>query len=494
MKHVIVMGGGFGGIASALRLKAQGHRVTIVDRCPELGGRAQTYKHLGYQHDAGPTVITAPHLFSDLWDLFDENMSDHLTMHPLHPWYRFVFHDGSSIPYGGTFEDTLDVINQISPRDVAGYKGLLKESKALYDIGFTQLSDKPFHQLNFLVKQVPSMLKMGCYRSVWQWVSKHLKDDRLRRAFSIQPLLVGGNPMNTTCIYGLIHYLERAFGIHFPEGGMGGLTKALTELMQRQGIDIHTNATVTKLHCKHKNIQAIEINDDQIIKADYFVSNLDPLHLYQALVPQEFQTKAVRLKTRFSKVSMGLFVIYFGTNKQYPLVDHHTILFGKTYEALLNDIFKHQKLNDDISIYLHRPTATDPSLAPDGHDGFYALVPVPNLQANIDWNVEGDRLKKHTLNILERQILPGLSQRLTHCFFKTPEDFKTDYLSAYGAGFSIAPLFTQSAWFRFHNQSEGLNNLFLCGAGTHPGAGLPGVLSSAKIVSNLIESYEGAYA
>ncbi|MDG2348189.1 MAG: phytoene desaturase family protein [Gammaproteobacteria bacterium] len=490
VKKIVIMGGGLGGMASALRLRSKGYEVTLVERCHALGGRAQVYHHEGYQHDAGPTVITAPHLFESLWTLFDQQMSDDVTMHALSPWYQFVFQDGSRFDYGGQVDDTLAAIKAFNPDDVDGYLNLLKESKKLYDVGFTKLADQPFHQLKFLIKQVPSMLKLGCHRSVWQWVCQHLKDDRLRRAFSIQPLLVGGNPMNTTCIYGLIHFLERAHGIHFPKGGMGGLIKGLTNLMQRVGIEIITNATVTQLNIRNHHISSIVVNEHTNIQGDYFVSNLDPLHLYRSLIPKEHQNPAVRLKTKHAHISMGLFVIYFGTKIKYPNVKHHTILFGETYEQLLNDIFSKLKLNKDISIYLHRPTATDPSLAPHGHDGFYALVPVPNLLGNIDWSHTGEELKKHTLQILEQRLLPELSKNLTHCFYKTPHDFKDDYLSEYGAGFSIAPRFTQSAWFRFHNKAEGLNNLFLCGAGTHPGAGLPGVLSSAKIVSKLVEESE----
>lgn len=494
VKKVIVMGGGLGGIASALRLKAQGFNVTLVDRCSQLGGRAQVYHHEGYQHDAGPTVITAPHLFASLWTLFNQNMSDDITMHALNPWYKFVFNDQSSLAYGGTLDDTLSAIKNINANDVQGYLGLLAESKKLYDIGFTHLSEQPFHKLNFLVKQVPSMIKLGCYRSVWQWVCQHLKDDRLRRAFSIQPLLVGGNPMNTTCIYGLIHYLERAHGIHFPEGGMGGLIQSLTKLMKRVEIDIQHNTTVTKLHIHNKHIQGIEVNNERYLKGDIFVSNLDPLYLYGSLIQKKEQHLSAQLKTNYAQISMGLFVIYFGTDITYPNIDHHTILFGEAYAPLLNDIFKKHILNKDISIYLHRPTATDTKLAPPGHDGFYALVPVPNLLAKIDWQHEAEILKRHTLHILEKKLLPKLSKHITHCFYKTPHDFKNDYLSEYGAGFSIAPRFTQSAWFRFHNKAEGINNLYLCGAGTHPGAGLPGVLSSAKVVTTLIREDEINYA
>ena len=493
-KKVIVMGGGFGGIASALRLKAKGLDVTLVDRCDKLGGRAQVYHYEGYQHDAGPTVITAPHLFSELWSLFKQDMSNDVTMVPLKPWYQFVFNDQTHLNYGGSLEETLTEISKINAQDVPGYLKLLNESKQLYDIGFTELSDQPFHKLNHLIQQVPSMLKLGCHQSVWQWVSKHLKDDRLRRAFSIQPLLVGGNPMNTTCIYGLIHYLERAHGIHFPEGGMGGLVKGLTQLMQRVGINVINQATVTKFDIQNATLKGVEVNNSTYLKADIFVSNLDPLYLYRALIPKSQQTLAAQFKSKHSHISMGLFVIYFGTRIQYPNVKHHTILFGDTYAPLLNDIFNKHLLNNDISIYLHRPTATDPKLAPKGHDGFYALVPVPNLLGKTNWQVAAEKLKKHTLMTLEKRILPNLNQNLTHCFYKTPLDFKQDYLSEYGAGFSIAPRFTQSAWFRFHNKAEGIKNLYLCGAGTHPGAGLPGVLSSAKIVTKLVETHELTHA
>lgn len=490
MSHVLVIGGGFGGMAAALRARAKGHQVTLVDRCARLGGRAQVFERKGYKHDAGPTVITAPFLLEELFSLFGEQLQDHVKLVALNPWYRFEFADGEHFNYGGSMEDTLAEIKRINPEDVAGYQQLLTHSKKLYDVGYTQLGDQPFHRLGVMLAQVPHLARLGAWRSVWQMVCRHLDNDYLRQAFSIQPLLVGGNPFDTTSIYGLIHFLEQAHGVHFAMGGTGALVDALAELMKRQGIEVKLNCTVTNLHFNGQTIDSVTLSDQQGIqselRADWVISNTDPAHLYQKLLPPQKAHWLAKFKAKHSKKSMGLFVLFFGTDRQYPAVAHHTIWMGPRYEELLNDIFNRKILADDFSIYLHRPTATDPSFAPAGHDSFYALVPVPNLQGQQDWSHEGPILAQRIIAALGASILPNLADHIADQFFMTPQDFATDYLSPDGAGFSISPLFRQSAWFRFHNRGEGPNNLLLVGAGTHPGAGLPGVITSAKVLDHLL--------
>ena len=482
----IVIGAGFGGIAAALRLRAKGYAVTLIDRCAALGGRAQVYEREGFRHDAGPTVITAPFLFEELFALFGERFADHVKLVPLTPWYRFQFADGDTFDYGGTLEATLAEIERIEPRDRAGYLALLEHSRRIYDIGFTQLSAQPFHRLGTMLRQVPHLLGLRNYETVWQMVSRHLVSDKLRRAFSIQPLLVGCNPFDTTSIYGLIHFLERAHGVHFAMGGTGAVTQALGGLMERQGVEVRLGVTVERVRIEQGVARGVVLADGTVVDADIVVSDADAAHLYRDLVPRAEQALASRVKLSQAHYSMGLFVMYFGTTRTYPDVAHHTIWMGERYRELLEDIFHRQKLAEDFSLYVHRPTATDPSFAPAGQDSFYVLCPVPNLQADIDWATEGPRLRDRIVDALERTMLPGLKAAITADFYKTPEDFRDEYRSVHGAGFSVAPIFRQSAWFRFHNKSESVRNLYLVGAGTHPGAGVPGVLCSAKVIDALI--------
>ncbi len=482
----IIIGAGFGGIAAALRLRAKGYEVTLIDRCAMLGGRAQVFEKDGFRHDAGPTVITAPFLIEELFELFQEKMSDYIKLVPLTPWYRFNFSDGDHFDYGGTLEETMAEIARIEPRDCEGYRQLLAHSKRIYDVGFTQLSAAPFDRFMTMVRQIPRLIGLKSYLTVWQLVCRYLKSPKLQQAFSIQPLLVGGNPFDTTSIYGLIHFLERAHGVYFGMGGTGAITKALGDLMSRQQINVKLNTTVKQITIQNGVATGICLEDSTTLNADIIVSNVDPAHLYGAMVEPSKQAVSTKLKRATAHFSMGLFVLYFGTTKQYPDIAHHTIWMGERYRELLHDIFHKKILAKDFSLYLHRPTATDSSFAPDGCDSFYVLCPVPNLKGAIDWAIEGPELKNRIIRALGTTILPDLENTITSDFFMTPEDFKSDYLSEHGAGFSIAPLFRQSAWFRFHNKAEGIKNLYLTGAGTHPGAGLPGVLSSAKVIDSLI--------
>jgi phytoene desaturase len=485
-RQALVIGSGFGGIASALRLKAKGYEVKVIDKSPMLGGRAQVFVRNGFKHDAGPTVITAPFLLEELFELFNEKLEDHIKLVPLTPWYRFYFSDKTTFDYGGTIEDTLAEIEKLEPKDKQGYKKLLNHSKNIYDIAFTKLSSIPFHQFLLMISLIPKLVVLRSYESVWGMVSRHLINPKLRQAFSIQPLLVGGNPFSTTSIYGLIHYLERKFGVFFAMGGTGAIVNAYKKLMERHNIKLILNTAVKKIIVQDGKAIGLTLEDGSKLSADVIVSNADPAYLYQNMIDQDDVAIATKVKLKLAHYSMGLMVIYFGTTRKYPDVVHHTIWLGKTYKELLSNIFDKKILSDDFSLYIHRPTATDESFAPEGCDSFYVLCPVPNLQANIDWSIEGERLKNKIIDALDQTILPDLKKHITEDFFMTPKDFQSNYLSAHGAGFSIAPLFRQSAWFRFHNKAEGIKNLYISGAGTHPGAGLPGVLCSAKVIDHLI--------
>ena len=486
--HVVVIGSGFGGLASAVRMRAKGYRVTLLERGSRLGGRAQVFERGGFRHDAGPTVITAPFLFDELFQLFGKNREDYVTFVPLKPWYRFYYQDGTTFDYGGTIEDTLAEIRRFEPADADGYLALVDASRKLFDAGFTRLADQPFHKLSTMLAEIPTLGRLRADRSVWQLVCRHLKHPKLREAFSIQPLLVGGSPFDTTSIYGLIHYLERKWGVWFAMGGTGAIVSAIEKLLREEGVAIELNATVANLELttgRRPKVTGVRLEDGRVVPADLVVSNADPVHLYGAMAGKARQPLAVQIK-QCSRTSMGLFVLYFGTTRQYPGVAHHTIWLGPRYRELLDDIFNKKVLADDFSLYLHRPTATDPSFAPAGCDSFYVLCPVPNLDGGQDWAIEGPKLRARIIAELDRTLLPGLTQSITQDFYMTPVDFKHDYLSPKGAGFSISPHFTQSAWFRFHNLSEAIDGLYLVGAGTHPGAGMPGVLCSAKVVDRLV--------
>ncbi|MFZ1107817.1 MAG: phytoene desaturase family protein [Rhodomicrobium sp.] len=485
--RAVVVGAGFGGIATAIRLAAKGYRVAIVDRAPMLGGRAQVFEKDGFKHDAGPTVITAPFLIEELFDLFGKKSADYFDLRPLTPWYRFFFdEDGSTFDYGGTLEETLAEMRRIDPVDGDGYLRMLDHSRQLFDAGFTNLADQPFHNPLTMVGQIPRLIQLGSYRSVWDFVTKYFHSHKLRQALSIQPLLVGGSPFDTTSIYGLIHYLERKWGVFYAMGGTGAIVAALGKLMEEEGVDIRLNTTVSSIVIENGAATGVRLEGGKIIPADIVVSDVDPMHLFGDMIPAKEQGVTARLKRKTARLSMGLFLLYFGADRQYPEVQRHTIWLGKRYKGLLDDIFHKGILADDFSLYIHRPTANDPSFAPEGCDAFYVLCPVPNLLTDIDWKAEAPKLRDRIVAGLERTILPGLSGAMRAEIIMTPEDFKTNYLSHAGAGFSIAPHFTQSAFFRFHNKAEGIKNLYLTGAGTHPGAGIPGVICSAKVVDRLV--------
>lgn len=488
--RAIVAGGGFGGIAAALRLKARGYDVHLIDRCSRLGGRAQVFEQDGFRHDAGPTVLTAPHLFEELFALFGKSLSDYVTLLEPDPWYRFYYDDGETFDYGPTDERTEAEIARFAPEDVEGYRKMGDWSRQLYEAGFVGLAASPFHSPRFMIKQIPALVRLRAWESVWKMITRFLKNDRLRRAFSIQPLLVGGNPFDTTSIYGMINYLERKEGVWFAKGGTGALVDAFTRLMQEEGVRISTGRTVERITVEDGRATGVVLDRGEVVDADLVVSNMDPMHVYRNLLPKNEPSRFARLRKTHGRLSMGLYVMYFGTTRTYPEVAHHTVWFGERYKDHLADIFHKKHLAEDFSLYVHRPTATDPSFAPEGCDSFYVLCPVPNLSGGQDWEVEEPKLRDRIVEALDRTMLPGLKDHITAEFAMTPKDFAQDYLSVDGAGFSLSPFFTQSAWFRFHNKGEGIDGLYFVGAGTHPGAGVPGVICSAKVMDHLVPTPE----
>jgi phytoene desaturase len=485
MKSIII-GSGFGGIAAALRLKAKNHNVTLIEKHYDLGGRARVFKKNGFTFDAGPTVITAPYLIEELFQLFNKKSEDYIKLTPLKTWYRFIYEDGKQFDYSGDEEKMKKQIKEINEDDVKGYEKLVKFTKKIFDKGFTELADVPFDKPLVMMKQLPALLKLKSYKSVYSLVSDYIKNEKLRRMLSMHPLLVGGNPFTTTSIYGLILYLEKKWGIHYSMGGTGNIIKGLEKLMIEEGIEIIKGQEVINIISKNNKIEGIKLDNQKEINTDNVICNADPPAVYERLLNQSNTNSLFKWKQKRMEYSMGLFVYYFGTKKKYPNVEHHTIKFGDKYKEHLNDIFDKKKLNNDISYYLHRPSATDKSMAPEGNDCFYVLVPVPNNQSEIDWEVEGDKMKDLVIDKMENALLPNLRENIIEDFYLTPDYFEKELNTKFGSGFSIQPKFTQSAYFRFHNKSEVCDGLYFVGAGTHPGAGVPGVLSSAKVLDKII--------
>ena len=483
----IVIGSGFGGIAAALRLRAKGHDVTLIEKHQDLGGRARVFKRNGFTFDGGPTVITAPYLINELFELFKKNPKDYIELSPLKIWYQFIFEDRSKFNYSGNENEMKAQIGELSQEDVQGYEKLVNFTKKIFDKGFTELADVPFDKPFVMMQQLPALLKLKSYKSVYSLVSSYIKNEKLRRMLSMHPLLVGGNPFTTTSIYGLILYLEKKWGIHYSMGGTGNIIKGFEKLMNEVGIKVIKGNEVKKIISKNTKITGVQLSNDNTINADIVICNADPPAVYEKLLDGNNNNSFLfNWKKKRMEYSMGLFVYYFGTKKIYENVEHHTIKFGNKYKEHLDDIFDKKKLNEDISYYLHRPSATDKSMAPEGNDCFYVLVSVPNNQSGINWNTEGEKMKSLIINKMEKDLMPNLKENIVEDFYLTPDYFEKDLNTKFGSGFSIQPKFTQSAYFRFHNKSEIYDGLYFVGAGTHPGAGVPGVLSSAKVLDKIL--------
>ena len=484
--HAIVVGSGFGGLAAAVRLGAKGYRVTVLERLDAPGGRAYVHHQDGFVFDAGPTIITAPWLFEDLWRLCGRELADDVDLRAVDPFYRLVYDNGDTIECPASLEAMRAEVARVSPGDVAGYDRFMAHSREMCAIGFEKLGHVPFMSLWDLVKAAPDLLRLGGHRSVYDLVSSFIKDERLRIALSFHPLFVGGNPFDTTAVYCMITDFERRWGVHFAMGGTGSLVKGLVSLIEGQKGRVRYNCDVEEILVENDAVRGVRLVSGETLAAEIVVSNADAATTYRQLVPGARRKRWTNWRLDHSKYSMSLFVWYFGTKRKYDDVPHHTILFGPRYKGLVNDIFRAKGLAKDFSVYLHRPTATDPSLAPEGCDAFYVLSPVPHLDAGVDWEVQAEPYRRAIEARLSETLLPGLECEIISSRVTTPLDFKTRYRSEKGAAFSLAPTLIQSAWFRPNNRSEDVRGLYLVGAGTQPGAGVPGVLSSARILDGLV--------
>ncbi len=485
--NIVVIGSGFGGLTAAIRLQAQGHEVTLLEKRDKPGGRAYVYEQDGFTFDGGPTIITAPWLISDLFTLCGKKTEDYVTLVPISPFYNIRFQDGSVFHYSGDRENNIRQIREFNPNDVEGYLRFAKAGEEIYKKGF-ELIDQPFLHFSDMMKVAPDLVRLQSQKSVAAFVNQYIKDEQLRQVFSFHPLLIGGNPFQSTSIYALIHTLEQKFGVWYAMGGTGALVRALVQLFEDVGGKIVLNTEVSQIVVDQKTRRAkgVQIGTSEFVAADAVVSNADVAYTYLTMVPARFRRKNTDRKIKGMEYAMSLFVIYFGTNRKYEHIAHHEILMGPRYKELLEDIFKHKKLAKDFSLYLHRPTATDSSLAPEGCDSFYVLSPVPHLGGDTDWTTMAKPYRDSIIGYLEERYLPDLSKHIVSEHYIDPLHFRDTLNSYLGSAFSVEPLLTQSAWFRPHNQSEDIPNLYLVGAGTHPGAGLPGVMSSGKIVADMI--------
>jgi phytoene desaturase len=485
--HAIVIGSGFGGLAAAVRLGARGYRVTVLEKLDGPGGRGYVYKQDGFIFDAGPTIVTAPFLLEELWELAGRKLADDVELVAMNPFYRIRFSDGEHFDYSDDHAAMKAQVARFNPNDVEGFERFLEASALVYKVGFQDLLHVSFDRLSTMLKTVPDLVRTQFYKSVYGLVSKYFEHPKLRMVFSFHPLLVGGNPFSATAIYALIAHLERSHGVHFAMGGTNKLVSGLVRLITADlGGQIRYNSAVEEILIDNGKATGVRLASGEILHARVVVSNADAATTYRHLVPARHRKRWTDRKLARARYSMSLFVWYFGTNVQYPDVLHHMILLGPRYKELLDDIFNRKVLADDFSLYLHRPTATDSSLAPPGCDAYYVLSPVPHQGSGIDWAQQAEPYRQAIADSLEQTVLPGFQQHVVTSRLLTPLDFETRLSSLYGSAFAMQPILTQTAWFRPHNRSEDIDGLYLVGAGTHPGAGMPGVISSAKVLDELV--------
>jgi len=483
----IVIGSGFGGLALAIRLQASGVPVLLLEGRDKPGGRAYVFEQDGFRFDAGPTVLTAPEVIDDLFRLAGKERTDYIEFESLSPFYRLLWEDGTSFDYVGDEQQLEAAVEALSPSDLEGYRRFRRYSEAVFAEGYEKLAHVPFLDFNSMLRAAPNLITLKSYRSVYSIVARYMQNEKLRQVFSYHTLLVGGNPFSTSAIYALIHALELKWGVHFPRGGTGALVNALVRLFTDLGGQLQLNARVDEILTSDDAITGVRLQDGTELTAGIVASNADVVHTYRHLLRKTPPAIKKAQKLERSDHSMSLFLLYFGIEGQYSDLAHHTILFGPRYKELLSDIFDRGLLSEDFSLYLHSPSVTDDSLAPPGHSTHYALAPVPHLGiSNVDWNVEGPRLADRILVALENRCMPGLRKKLVSSRIFSPPDFESQLNAWQGSAFSLQPTLWQSAWFRVHNRDKLIKGLYFAGAGTHPGAGIPGVVNSARATAGLI--------
>lgn len=490
--RIVVIGGGFGGLSAAIRLQAQGHAVTLLEKRDQPGGRAYVYEQDGFTFDGGPTILTAPWLIDDIFAAAGRRTSDYVTLVKLDPFYNIRFEDGSVFRYNDDPDALIEQIAAFNPADVAGYRAFRAEAEKIMRKGLA-LIDTPFTRLSDMLRVAPDLARLRADRSVAAMVGRHMRDDRLRQVFSFHPLLIGGNPFEASSIYALIHPLEQRWGVWYALGGTGALVRALARVLGEIGGELRLNTEVTEILVDPatKRASGVRTADGAVTPADVVVSNADVAFTYLRLIASRYRQINTNRRMERKRYSMSLFVLYFGTDRAYDSMAHHEILMGPRYRELLYDIFTRKHLASDFSLYLHRPTATDRSLAPKGCDAWYVLSPVPHLGGDANWRTAARPYRDAIVRYLEANYLPNLSQHIVTERHIDPLHFRDTLNSYMGSAFSFEPLLTQSAWFRPHNQSEDIPNLYFVGAGTHPGAGLPGVMSSARIAAGMIAAEAG---
>ena len=489
--HAVVIGAGLGGLASAMRLGALGYRVTVIDKLDVPGGRGSCIWKDGHRFDLGPTIVTVPQIFKELWAACGRDFHKEVDLRPLDPFYEIRWPDGSKFTARQDTEAMREEVRRLSPGDVAGYDKFLRDSEERYWFGFEDLGRRSMHKLSDLIRVLPRFAMLRADRSVYAHASRRVKDERLRMALSFHPLFIGGDPFNVTSMYILVSHLEKEFGVHYAMGGVAAIAENMAKIITDQGGTLRMETEVDEILVKNGRARGVKLASGDMLTADIVVSNADAGFTYDHLLRNQPRKRWTPKKLKSRRWSMGLYVWYFGTKGTRDMwkdVGHHTILNGPRYKGLVRDIFSRGKVSDDFSLYVHRPTVTDPSAAPEGDDTFYVLSPVPHL-GHSDSEKWADIERQYRVRLtkaLEEQLLPGFSSRVTASEVFTPETFQDRYLSPHGSGFSIEPRILQSAWFRPHNVSEELKGLFLTGAGTHPGAGLPGVISSAEVLAQLV--------
>ena len=486
-RRAAVIGSGFGGLSLAIRLQAAGIATTVFEQRDKPGGRAYVYEDAGFTFDGGPTVITDPTCLEEVFTAAGRRLSDYVELIPVSPFYRLLWTDGRQFDYVND-QAALDAqIAAFDPADVEGYRRFLAYSQAVFEEGYLKLGAVPFLHFSDMMKAGPNLVKLQAWRSVYAMVARFIRDPHLREAFSFHSLLVGGNPFSTSSIYALIHALERKWGVFFPRGGTGALVKGMVRLFTELGGTIRLSTPVDEITVEGTKATGVRLKDGETLPFDLVASNADVVHTYAKLLRGSPRGRSYGAQLARKRHSMSLFVTYFGARRTWDHLQHHTVLFGPRYRGLVSEIFKGPALPEDFSLYLHAPTVTDPSLAPEGCTAFYVLSPVPHLgKAEIDWEVEGPRYRDRILAHLEQRLLPGLRESLVTSRILTPFGFRDELSAHLGSAFSVEPILTQSAWFRPHNRDAKITNLYFTGAGTHPGAGVPGVVGSAKATAGLM--------